>query len=263
MDLHTPISRLDCYAVLGVSEGATLTQIKAAYRTRAQQYHPDRNPDNPAAEEQFKALQEAYDVLSDERKRAVYDLQRQASRPPKPVRQSDLLEEVVIRISSIFSELFGTGLPKVQIPLETALRGGPVRIKLKDGTSLRLVLPAGLKDGTHVCVPEVSEHARIIFKVRPHPVFTRKGKHLRMSLSVDALSALLGTSRMIEDPYGELVVIEIPPHTYPGTRLRLSGRGVRGTTGDLIVVLRIEPLSRSRLARLRQAAVQAGLMPPH
>ena len=263
MDLRTPISRLDCYAVLGVSSGASLTEIKAAYRTRAQRYHPDRNPDNPAAEEQFKALQEAYDVLSDERKRAIYDLQRQAARPRPPARQSDLLEEVVITISSIFSELFGSGLPKVQIRLETALRGGPVRIKLKDGTSLRLVLPAGLKDGARVRVPEVSERAQIIFKVRPHPVFKRKGKHLHMSLSIDALSALLGTSRMIEDPYGELLVVEIPPHTYPGTRLRLSGRGVRGTGGDLIVVLGIEPLSPSHLAKLRQAAVQAGLIPPH
>lgn len=249
--------------MLGVSAGATLADIKAAYRNLAQQYHPDRNPGNPAAEEKFKALQEAYDVLSDERKRALYDLQVQARRRSSPERSPDLFEEVVITISSILSELFGRGFPKIHISLETALRGGPVLIKLKDGSSLRLVLPAGLKDGTRVPVPEISERAQIIFKVRPHPIFKRKGKHLHMSLAIDALSALLGTSRTIEDPYGQQLFVEIPPHTYPGTRLRLSGRGVRGKGGDMIVSLKVEPLSEANLARLQESAVKAGLVPPY
>ena len=263
MDLRAPISRVDCYEVLGVPPDATPTEIKAAYRKLAQLWHPDRNPDNPAAVEQFKALQEAYAVLSDERKRTLYDIEARTAKSAESARRPDLLEEVVITISSIISELFGAGSPKVRISLETALRGGPVRIKLKDGKTLRLMLPTGLKDGTRIRVPEVSDRAFIIFKVSRHPVFRCKGKHLHMSLAVDALNALLGTCRTIEDPYGDQLTVEIPPNTYAGTRLRLSGRGVRGTGGDMVVTLKIEPLSEANLARLRQVAVQAGLIRPY
>ena len=251
---------VDYYAVLGVSSTATQEEIKAAYRKLATQYHPDRNPGDPAAIEKFKGLQQAYDVLSDARERRLYDFHRNAARSQEIERPPDFLEEVVITISSIFSELFGSKSPKVYISLETALRGGPVRIKLKDGTTLRLILPAGLKDGTRVKVPEVSEHAAIVFKVDKHPVFRRKGKHLHMSLPVDALSALLGTRCTIEDPYGGLLTIEIPSHSYPGTRLRIPGRGVRNARGDMIVALQIEPLVAERLEKLRHAAAQAGLV---
>ncbi len=64
----------DLYAELGVSKDATADEIKKAYRKLAFQYHPDRNPDNPAAEEKFKKVNEAYSVLGDEEKRRQYDL---------------------------------------------------------------------------------------------------------------------------------------------------------------------------------------------
>ena len=62
----------DHYAALGVSSGATLADIKKAFRQKAAQYHPDRNPD-PEAPARFRAIQEAYDVLSDDAKRQAYD----------------------------------------------------------------------------------------------------------------------------------------------------------------------------------------------
>ncbi|MEO0855485.1 MAG: DnaJ domain-containing protein, partial [Bacteroidota bacterium] len=61
------------YETLGVAERASAADIKKAYRRLAREYHPDRNPDNPEAEERFKEVQQAYDVLGDEEKRKKYD----------------------------------------------------------------------------------------------------------------------------------------------------------------------------------------------
>src|SRR5438876_11165322 len=68
-----PVSKKDYYEVLGVGKGAGDQEIKGAYRELAKRFHPDRNPDDPQAEEKFKEASEAYSVLSDGQKRAAYD----------------------------------------------------------------------------------------------------------------------------------------------------------------------------------------------
>ena len=71
--MATATMKMDYYEVLQVERTASDTELKAAYRRLAMQYHPDRNPNNPDAEEKFKACSEAYQVLSDPDKRAAYD----------------------------------------------------------------------------------------------------------------------------------------------------------------------------------------------
>ncbi|HIJ38541.1 MAG TPA: DnaJ domain-containing protein, partial [Rhodospirillaceae bacterium] len=67
------MSKRDFYEVLGIAKGASAEDIKKAYRKLAMQFHPDRNPDEPTAEQKFREVNEAYDVLKDEQKRAAYD----------------------------------------------------------------------------------------------------------------------------------------------------------------------------------------------
>lgn len=67
------MEEFDYYEILGLGKGSSQEEIKKAFRKKAMQYHPDRNPDNPEAEEMFKKINEAYEVLSDEQKRSVYD----------------------------------------------------------------------------------------------------------------------------------------------------------------------------------------------
>ncbi|MFB0950852.1 MAG: DnaJ domain-containing protein, partial [Halioglobus sp.] len=67
------MSKRDCYEVLGVSKSADEKDITKAYRRDAMKHHPDRNPDDPAAEEKFKEASEAYEILMDAQKRAAYD----------------------------------------------------------------------------------------------------------------------------------------------------------------------------------------------
>src|SRR5882762_8405083 len=67
------VTKLDYYEVLSVSRDASDQELKTSYRKLAMQYHPDRNPDNPAAEDKFKECSEAYQILSDPEKRAAYD----------------------------------------------------------------------------------------------------------------------------------------------------------------------------------------------
>ena len=170
----------DYYQTLEVEEGASASEIKKAYRRLARTYHPDRNPDDAAAEERFKAIQEAYDILSDDEKRKAYD---QARRNPfagygdfraqpgpggfsgEYVDLSDLFgrqggEGDAGGFGSFFSQIFSdepraTRRPargrdvetQVRLSFDQALRGGKTELKLADGEPIRITIPEGVRSG--------------------------------------------------------------------------------------------------------------------
>src|SRR5271166_4538131 len=107
--LLTTNAKRDYYEVLGVSRTVTEVELKSAYRKLALQYHPDRNPNNPDAEEKFKAVSEAYAVLADTDKRAVYDRYGHAGLGGGSGQGGGFDPTVFQDFSDIFGEFFGFG----------------------------------------------------------------------------------------------------------------------------------------------------------
>ncbi len=97
----------DYYAILGVPRNATQEEIKRAYRRLALKYHPDRNPGNKEAEEKFKEISEAYEVLSDPEKRAIYDSQGYAGLRSHGFRGFEDISDIFSAFSDLFEEFFG------------------------------------------------------------------------------------------------------------------------------------------------------------
>lgn len=174
----------DYYQRLGISESATADEIKRVFRRLAKEYHPDRNPGDKAAEQRFKELSEAYDVLSDSDKRREYDQIRRSGSFEEALRHRQGREtggthEFHMDDSMSFEELFGslfgenpfgTGRrnsgtrsrqssrlqrgqdaeASIAVPLLTAIRGGKQRLRLADGRNIDLTIPAGTRSGTRL-----------------------------------------------------------------------------------------------------------------
>ena len=147
------MSKRDYYEVLGVNRDASDEDIKKAYRKLAMKHHPDRNPDNPKAEEQFKEAKEAYEVLSDPQKRPAYDqyghagVDPQAGMGPGGAGMGGFADA----FSDIFGDIFGGG----------GQRGGG-RSNVYRGADLRYNLEVSLEDAargteTRIRIPTMAE----------------------------------------------------------------------------------------------------------
>lgn len=300
------------YKILGVKEKADAAEIKKAYRKLAREYHPDRNPDNPKAEERFKEVQEAYDTLSDEKKRKQYDLERKYGRGMgggfrtqggndfyqspdgtfvrfnRGNAQAGAGEDLFGSFGDFLGGIFGGGEPQprqrprrnsknvkstLRLTFQQALDGGKTSVQLPSGKKVRLSIPKGVKDGTKVRVrghglsgPDGNRgDLYVTFEVAPHPSFRREGDDLFTTVEVNALEAMLGTSREVTTVYGKRLKVAIPAGTQPGHKLRLRNQGVatEKKEGDLYVEIDVtvpSNLSDEQVATLRQAGEQAGLL---
>jgi curved DNA-binding protein len=268
-----PLSYTDYYDVLGVSRDADQDAIRRAYRKLAREYHPDLNSDSDA-EERFKELGEAYEVLSDPDKRERYDRLgarwREAEREAPDGSFEDFFSHegfgdggTVEFGEDLFEALFGArgghaGGPLrgrdrealLELSLEDALTGGRRRLTL-DGREVSVNFPAGVRDGQlirlagqggpgHGGGPPGDLFLRVALK--PHPRFHRRGDHdLDVELAITPSDAALGTTVAVETPTGTARV-RVPPGSSSGRRLRLRGRGLPkrgGDSGDLHAVVKI------------------------
>lgn len=212
----------DYYRVLGVGRGASPEEIQRAYHRLARRYHPDVNRE-PAAEEAFKEVTEAYRVLSDPTRRSRYDGHRGGPMPGHPIR-------VKTR----------TRTPRAESPAELALtvedayHGGTwhVTTQTAAGAYTQTVrLPPGVVDGQRLRLSGLD----LVVRLLPHPRYRVDGRDLTVDLPVTPWEAVLGGSVPVDSPAGP-VRVDLPPGSSTGRRLRLRGRGLpnpAGPPGDL------------------------------
>jgi DnaJ-class molecular chaperone len=259
----------DPYEVLGIARDATADQIRSAYRALAKTSHPDLHPGDKKAEERFKESSAAYELLSDEEKRRQFDRgEIDASGAPKMREQfyRDFAEgsggarysgtgsfENAADLEDIIQDLFGgrgggrtmrmrgndMGY-RLEIGLGEAVRGAKIPLRLADGADLEVTIPRGVTDGQTLRLkgkgsPGIGGgppgDALIEIRIRPHPVFERRGDDLHMALPISLGEALRGAKVTVPTLQGS-VVMTIPPRSTTGAVLRLKGKGVPRPDGE-------------------------------
>lgn len=263
----------DFYKILGVGKNASNDEIKKKYRTLARELHPDKTKGDLALEEKFKAVSEAYDILSDSKKRAEYDearslFERGGFRAPQGGQnfQGGDFGDIFGggNPQDIFSTLFGGGArrgPRKGQDLQTestinfkeAAFGTTLELRLStDGgpaQSITARVPAGINDGAKIRVRGKGSPGEagpgdlfILLHVKPHAIFSRKGENILLTLPVTFTEAALGADIKVPTLKGEEVTVRIAPGTPNGRTLRVKGRGITkgSTTGDLLVTIEVQ-----------------------
>jgi molecular chaperone DnaJ len=265
----------DFYKVLGLPKTAQADEIKKKYRTLARELHPDKTKGDSVREEKFKEVSEAYEILSDVKKRAEYDearslFERGGFRAPQGGGGQNFQ-------GGDFNDLFGGGNPQ---DIFANLFGGGGRrgprkgqdlqteatISFREsvfGTTLELKLtsergvpqnvsarvPAGVNDGAKIRVKGKGAAGEagagdlfILLHVKPHPIFSRKAENLTIILPVTFTEAALGADIKVPTLSGEDVTVRLAPGTSNGRVLRVKGRGITkgSTTGDLLVTVEVQ-----------------------
>ncbi len=225
-----PKTQDDLYDILGVDEDASKQDIKKAYRDLARKHHPDRNPDDPDAEERFKRIQKAYSILSDEEKRQQYDARRQ----------------------------FGGGVGGMngggRGSWSRGGAGGPEIHFEQRGFDDAFGGQGGLGDifesffgGRGRGSGDPFAQQRTSGRQQSHR--QRGGQDVETKLRLSFDEALQGGRKQVELPTGESIRLRIPTGVRNGYKIRLKGRGQpgpTGTRGDLYVTFEVGDHPRFR-----------------
>ncbi len=245
------MAKRDYYEILGVERGVSAADLKKAYRRVAMKYHPDRNPDDASAEEKFKEASEAYEILSDEQKRAAYDQYGHAGVD----QQSGMGGGGYSNFSDIFGDVFGDifgggrggrGGPArgsdlrytLELSLEEAVKGTTVQIKVPTLVSCKTCDGSGAKPGSRpVTCTTCGGHGQVrmqqgFFSVQQ----TCPNCRGRGTIISDPCKSCHGQGRTEET---KTLSVKVPAGVDTGDRIRLSGEGEAGSdggpSGDLYV----------------------------
>ena len=252
----------DYYEVLGLDKSADAVAIKKAYRKLAKKYHPDTNAGNPQAEEKFKEVTEAYNVLSDEEKKKLYDRFGHAAFEegagdghfqgnPQGSYQEFHFDGADVDLDDLFGNFFGGGFRReafsgkgqdvtacVEVSFEEAALGceKTIRFQHPDGSmqSLQVHIPAGIDHGQKVRLQGKGMPGRnggeagnllLEVQVRESASFERKGMDVYSTVNVPFITAALGGEVIVNTLYGK-VSCKIKEGTQSGTKIRLRGKGI-------------------------------------
>ena len=283
-------TKRDYYEILGASKSATDKEIKSAYRKLALKWHPDKNPKKrKEAEDKFKEINEAYQVLSDTKKRQTYDQFGHAAFDPSsgmggspfgganrqgpftwsyntgggsPFQGGDFGDPF-----EIFEQFFGGGFQRaaakprygLTISFMEAIKGVTKEVSI-DGKKSKIKVPPGAGDGTRIRFDEFD----VTIDVQSHPRYKRDGYNIFVDHKISFSLAALGGTTQVET-LDKPLKLKVRPGTASSTTVRLRGEGVpilRGSgKGDMYVRLIVdipEKLTREQRQALEQVQ-DAGL----
>lgn len=260
----------DYYQILGVSRDAKPDDIRKAYRKLAKQYHPDINKE-AGAEDKYKEINEAYEVLKDPDKREKYDRlgmnwQSGQDFTPPPGWGNGGHVEFNGDFSDFFQTLFGSSggqfdmfrdifggaqapvskdtQAEITLSLEQIAKAGEVTLTLNN-RKIKTRLPKGITEGSKITLPGKSDKGgdiKLTIHAAPHAIFKLDGYDITREMKVPVWDAVLGRKISVETLDGN-VNVTMPPGTQDGQKLRLRGKGLPkrdGTSGDMYVRVRIE-----------------------
>lgn len=252
------MAKRDYYEILSVSKDVDAAELKKAYRRVAMKYHPDRNPDDPSAEEKFKEANEAYEVLSDENKRAAYDrfghagVDGQSGMGGGGFGGGGSFSDI---FGDVFGDIFGGGRGgrggpargsdlryNLELNLEDAVKGTSVQIKVPTLVSCKTCDGSGAKAGSKpVTCTTCGGHGQVrmqqgFFSVQQ----TCPSCRGRGTIIADPCRSCNGQGRVEET---KTLQVKVPAGVDTGDRIRLSGEGeagdAGGPAGDLYVQVHV------------------------
>ena len=263
------------YDALGVARNASEKDVRQAFRGLARKYHPDLNPGDEKAEERFKQINEAYEVLSDPENRKKYDkygdnwthadqLESQftggspfrrtyrGGQSSDPFGGSGGMDDLL----GGFGDLFGRGgrtatatraEASVDVSLEEAFAGSKRKVTISSPMArerrIEVSIPPGVDTGSVVRITHGEGQELLLnITVRPHRRFVRRGADLSTDVDVPLEDAVLGGEIEVRTLKGK-VRVRVPPESQNGQRIRLAGQGMpklgsKDATGDLYVMVR-------------------------